>query len=306
MKQTLVGHTGFVGGNLAVKHPFDGLYNSKNIQDAFGADNGLVVYSGMPAEKFWANANPQADLAVAENALSNIRNMKPEKLVLISTVDVYPSPSKVYEDTPITGQSAGYGANRLALETWVRQEYPDALIVRLPGLFGKGLKKNFIYDMLTITPSALTEDKYRQLVPQHPLVEKSYQPDGSGFYRLQPLEAGPKQELKDFFAAHDFNALSFTDSRSVFQFYDLSTLWEDINRCLKAGLHLVNFGTQPIEAGTLYNILFGQEFENHTQKGPVHYDMRTHYGRDLGGADDYIADNASVVAAIAKFVATGL
>ena len=305
MKTSLVGYTGFVGGNLASQRTFDNLYNSANIGSAFGADNGLVVYSGMPAEKFLANADPAADLAVAQNAMENIRQMKPEQLVLISTVDVYPRPLRVYEDTPMAGDEAGpaYGRNRLALEGWVRQEYPDALIVRLPGLFGQGLKKNFIYDMLTITPSALTEAKYHELAEKQPLVRDSYAPDNAGFWRLQPLDADKKARLRDWFEQNDFNALCFTDSRSVFQFYDLGMLWADIERCQKLGLRLVNLATQPVEAGALYHLLFGREFENHTAKGPVHYDMRTRYGREFGADDDYIADRNGVVAGIARFVA---
>lgn len=32
-RAALVGHTGFVGGNLAAQHPFDASYNSKNIEE---------------------------------------------------------------------------------------------------------------------------------------------------------------------------------------------------------------------------------------------------------------------------------
>lgn len=292
-----------MGGNLGATHRFDNCYNSANIQTAFGADNGLVVYSGMPAEKFLANSDPGADLARAQNALENIRKMRPERLVLISTVDVCPRPIKVYEDTPAGGEDApAYGKNRFALENWVRAEYPEALIVRLPGLFGQGIKKNFIYDMLTLTPSVLTGERFAALSAGQPLVKESYAADGAGFYRLQPLDAAKKAELRQWFEQNDFNSLRFTDSRSVYQFYDLAMLWEDIQRCLKMNLQLVNLATQPVEAGALYHLLFGKEFVNYTPKGPVHYDMRTRYGRDFGADDDYIADRNGVVAGIARFV----
>lgn len=304
MKYSLVGYTGFVGGNLAAQHHFDHLYNSKNIGESAGADNGLVVYSGMPAEKFLANADPEADFARARQAMDNIRRMNPEKLVLISTVDVYPRPQCVYEDTPMPEEDApAYGKNRLALEHWVREEYPDALVVRLPGLFGQGLKKNFIYDMLTLTPAALKAEKYHELAGREPLVAESYTPGDNDFYRLAPLDATKTMKLRTFFETNDFNSLCFTDSRSVFQFYNLANLWEDIGRCLKAGLRLVNLATQPVEAGALYQFLFGTEFENYLPGGPVVYDMRTRYGRDLGGLDDYVADRAEVLAGIAKFAA---
>ncbi|MDL2293545.1 sugar nucleotide-binding protein [Ruminococcaceae bacterium OttesenSCG-928-D13] len=305
MKYSLVGCTGFVGGNLAHNHAFNNLYNSKNIGEAFGADNGFVVYAGMPAEKFLAAADPAADLRRAEQAFENITRMKPEKLVLISTVDVYPKPYKVYEDAAPSAEAdespaLAYGKNRLALEGWVREAYPDALILRLPGLFGRGLKKNFIYDMLTLTPAMLVAEKYAELAEKEPLVRDSYRQDAQGFYRLQPLPAEKAATLRGFFEQNDFNSLSFTDSRSVFQFYDLANLWADIGRCQKHHLTLVNLATQPTEAGALYHFLFGAEFENHTAKGPVRYDMRTRHGRELGGLDDYIADRAEVVAGIAK------
>lgn len=304
METTLVGYTGFVGGNLAKAHRFNNMYNSKNISESFGKQNGLVVYSGMPSEKFLANADPAADLARAENAMDNIRRMKPEELVLISTVDVYPKPFGVYEDTPAGGEGvSAYGHNRLMLEQWVRQEYPEALILRLPGLYGTGLKKNFIYDMLTLIPPALTEEKYAQLKTE-PLVEKCYIKGDKGFYRLGETSQKEWNGLKNFFENGSFNSLCFTDSRAVFQFYNLPQLWADILRCRKAGLHLVNLATAPIEAGMLYHQLFGEEFENILDRPLPVYDMRTHYGREFGGLDDYISDRAEVISGIAKFAST--
>ena len=247
MKTTLVGCTGFVGGNLAAAHSFDAAYHSTDIEQSFGANNGLVVYSGMPAEKFTAAASPDADLALAKQALANMKRMNPERLVLISTVDVYPRPRGVAEDTRPDADTPGfaaYGKNRLALENWVREAWPDALIVRLPGLFGKGLKKNFIHDMLTLTPGALNEARYRELAETEPLVQSAYAPGAGGYYRLQPLKAAQAARLRAFFEGSAFNALSFTDSRSVFQFYNLADLWKDIKRALDKGLRLLNLATE--------------------------------------------------------------
>lgn len=303
MKHTLVGYTGFVGSNLAASHKFDNLYNSANIQKSFGRHNGLVVYAGMPSEKFLANSNPQADYAIAQQAMQNIDSMKPDKLVLISTVDVYPDPQGVFEDTRIQNREApAYGKNRLALENWVRREYPRALIVRLPGLYGKGLKKNFIYDMFTITPSALTPVKYEELAGKESLIARSYQEDGKGFYRLRPgLTLLQGLALKEYFAGNDFNALSFTDSRSVFQFYNLARLWHDIVVCLNEGMTLVNLATEPVQAAQLYQKLFHKKFENIRPGSPAQYDMRTRFGRTLGDLDNYLEDADRVIESIAEF-----
>jgi nucleoside-diphosphate-sugar epimerase len=70
------------------------------------------------------------------------------RVVLISTVDVYPSPVEVDEDAAIDPAAAEpYGRHRLELEQFVRERF-ECTVVRLPGLFGHGLKKNVIFDFL--------------------------------------------------------------------------------------------------------------------------------------------------------------
>ncbi|MDO4567228.1 MAG: NAD(P)-dependent oxidoreductase, partial [Oscillospiraceae bacterium] len=101
MTSSLVGYTGFVGGNLAAAHRFDKLYNSKNISEAFGERHELVVYCGVRAEKYLANTDPAADRALIDEAIENMERMKPEALVLISTSDVYKKLEGVDESTPI-------------------------------------------------------------------------------------------------------------------------------------------------------------------------------------------------------------
>lgn len=302
MKYSLVGYTGFVGGNLAASHLFDNLYNSSNIRESFGADNGLVVYSGMASEKFLANADPGADYKKAEEAMENIRRMRPQRLVLVSTVDVYPVPAGVDElSLPETEDAPAYGKNRYRLEEWVRQEYPDALILHLPGLFGRGLKKNFIFDLFTLVPSMLTEEKYRELAAEHALVQSSYQPARPGFYSLGNISRQEREQLKQFFAANEFNSLKFTDSRSRFQFYDLGRLWQDTGRALAQGLPLLNLATEPVKAAEVYHFLTGKTFVNELAKPPADYDMRTIHSALFGGQDGYIENKQQVLERIRHF-----
>ena len=133
MKETLVGYTGFVGSNLAAAHTFTEQYNSKNITQAYDTRPDLLVYAGVRAEKFLANRAPEQDLETVRGAFENIQNIRPKRLVLISTIDVYGRPVGVDEDTSIETEGLqAYGANRYQLEQWVREEYPQALILRLP------------------------------------------------------------------------------------------------------------------------------------------------------------------------------
>ncbi len=144
----LIGYTGFVGSNLAVQYKFNELYNSKNIQEIRGKNYDLVVSAGARAEKWRINQEPKKDLDEINGLIDNLRNVKAKKFVLISTVDVYSNPSGVDEDTLIdTAKLQAYGYNRYRLEQFCSTHF-DCLIVRLPGLFGQGLKKNIIYDFL--------------------------------------------------------------------------------------------------------------------------------------------------------------
>jgi nucleoside-diphosphate-sugar epimerase len=148
MKSALIGHTGFVGGNLLRQHAFDDLYNSKNIESISGRSYDLIVSAGAPAEKWKANQNPEADRAAIQRLMSALENVRARQFMLISTVDVYPTPFNVDEDTPVDWtQASAYGRHRKQLEEFIAAKFPS-LIVRLPGLFGVGLKKNIIFDFL--------------------------------------------------------------------------------------------------------------------------------------------------------------
>jgi nucleoside-diphosphate-sugar epimerase len=150
MKRTaLIGYTGFVGGNIASAVGFDDYYNSKNIETIKGKKYDLIVSAGVRAEKWWANQNPDEDWKGIKTLIDNLKDVKSNHFLLISTVDVYPEPLNVYEDTIIDKKKLQpYGFNRLKLEYFVKNTFPNYHIVRLPGLFGKGLKKNFIYDII--------------------------------------------------------------------------------------------------------------------------------------------------------------
>lgn len=148
MKSALIGFTGFVGGNIDRQFDFSDRYNSKNIAEIDGKEYDLVVSAANRAEMWRINQEPKVDKAEIDEFISHIRNAKIGKLVLISTVGVYKNPNGANEDTLVdTDGLSSYGANRYYLEQFCRDNF-DTTIVRLPGLFGTGLKKNVIYDLL--------------------------------------------------------------------------------------------------------------------------------------------------------------
>jgi hypothetical protein len=149
MATALIGYTGFVGGNIDAQADFSDKYNTSNIDDIDGKDYDLVVSAATYAEMWKINQDPEGDRAQIEGLINHLRNVKAKKFVLISTVGVYKSPNGADEDTPLdTDGLPAYGTNRIPLEDFVRDNFKESLIVRLPGLFGQGLKKNVIFDLM--------------------------------------------------------------------------------------------------------------------------------------------------------------
>lgn len=303
MKTQLVGYTGFVGSNLNEQYKFDGLYNSQNIQEAYGKNPELLVYSGVPAQKFLANKDPEKDFEVIKGAIENIKKINPQKVVLISTIDVYKDTTNVDEDTEIIPEDLqAYGKNRFYLEQWVRENYEDYLIVHLPGLYGKNIKKNFIYDLINVIPSMLKEEKYQELVNKDNYIEKCYEKQENGFYKCIELSNEDKKKLKEYFNNIGFSALNFTDSRGMYQFYNLSYLWEHIQCALKNNIKTLNLATEPITINELYKYIKGKEFTNEISNNIPNYNFKTKYDYIYNGKNGYIFDKDFVLEDIKKFV----
>ena len=85
--RSLVGYTGFVGSNLNLNGEFEGLYNSKNIGEAFGTCPDILVYSGVPRQKFIANKYPERDFEIVKNAFENIKKINKVRAGNIKTSD---------------------------------------------------------------------------------------------------------------------------------------------------------------------------------------------------------------------------
>ena len=299
----LVGSTGFVGGNLLAKHDFAAACHSSDIAAQYGTKPDLCVYAGVPAAMFLANADPEADLAVMRAARENLRSIAPKQLVLISSIAVLADSHGQYEDSPAqTAESLpAYGRNRLQLEQWVREDFPDALIVRLPALYGIGLRKNFLYDLHTITPAMLKPEKYDELTTKSYLVRTAYTLADNGFYKLNG-SADPGA-LKAFFAANDFNALAFTDSRSRYQFYNLGRLWADIEKVRAARLTMLHLCTPPVTAAEVYTAVTGRtDWHNELPKLPFDYDLRSRHAALLGGSGDYLCTKQEEIDDITRFM----
>jgi nucleoside-diphosphate-sugar epimerase len=249
MSNGLIGYTGFVGSNLLRQTEFHNLYNSRNITEIEGQKFDYLVCAGAPAVKWLANKEPEKDRENLLNLMTCLETVKAEKLVLISTVDVYPIPLGVDEDTPIDlAQCQPYGKHRLELENFIAEHF-NSLIVRLLGLFGEGIKKNIIYDFL-----------------------------------------------------HN-NIGGWIHKDSVFQFYNLANLWQNIQIALRQNISVVNFAVEPVSVEEVAREAFGFAFTNTPEQTPVKYDMRTKYYSSFQGLDlGYLYTREQTLLEIKHFV----
>lgn len=303
MIRSLVGYTGFVGSNIASKFKFDKLYNSKNIEEAFGTSPDLLIYSGIRAEKFLANSEPEKDLEIVKNAFQNIKKINPKHVVLISTIDVYKNPVDVDEDTVIDIDNLHpYGFNRYQLEKMLANEFENHTIIRLPGLFGENIKKNFIYDLINIIPSMLNEEKFMQLCSKDNFIKDYYLNQENGFYKCRQVTEFEKNELKKYFNKIGFSALNFTDSRGVFQFYNLDYLAEHITIAIKNNIKLLNLAVEPVSVNEIYKEIKGTDFVNEVAKVIPQYDYKTKYAESFGGNNGYILNKEHILDDIKKFI----
>lgn len=303
MNKSLVGYSGFVGSNLSRQTSFNGYYNSANVEEAYGSKPDLLVYAGVRSEKYLANHDPEKDLTAIRQALNNIEKIEPAQVVLISTVDVYKEPREVTEETiPEKDGLHPYGLHRLLLEEWVESCCKKHLVVRLPALFGCNLKKNFIYDLIHKLPAVLNEAKYSELSSRSPMLAEFYRLREDGFYACRSLDKSEKEDLLEEFEKLGFSAEHFTDSRSVYQFFNLDYLWSHIDKGLNAGLSRLNLATEPVGAAEIYRHINGKPFINEIAASPAYYDFRTGHGALFGRAGGYLFSREQVLADIKRFV----
>ena len=144
----LIGWSGLIGGTLLRQRAFDARFRSSDIGEIAGRVFDMVYCAGAPAEKWRANREPDADLAAIARLTGAMEQCRAGRVVLVSTIDVYPVPDGVDESTAIDdGRAEPYGRHRHALERFMVDRWPTT-VVRLPAVFGSGLKKNAVYDLL--------------------------------------------------------------------------------------------------------------------------------------------------------------
>jgi len=147
----LFGHTGFVGSFIKENlNPRSTVYfNSNNVRSAKCRGYRNVYCACIPGSKWKANTNPEDDMRNIQGVLDVLKTIKCETMVLISTIDVHDHTYPMQDEGCQFPSNEAYGKNRLFVENYLRDIFGDRLTVfRLPALFGVGIKKNVLFDLL--------------------------------------------------------------------------------------------------------------------------------------------------------------
>lgn len=146
-RTALIGHTGFIGSNIASQHAFDDVYNTANIAEIVGRDYDLVVSAAGRADAHRINQVPDEDRAELAHYAELLSGASITKLVHMSTVCVFSASDRCDERTVSEIEAlTPYGRNRRWLEETLAERF-DSVSFRLPQLFGTGIKKGLVFDL---------------------------------------------------------------------------------------------------------------------------------------------------------------
>jgi dTDP-4-dehydrorhamnose reductase len=116
-----------------------------------------------------------------------------------------------------------------------------------------------------------------------------------------PGLVGPGLRKNVIFDFLNDNNLHAIESRGVFQFYPMVSLWYDIQTALNAGLKLVHLTAAPISVADVAKNGFGKIFEQVLVNSPVTYDMRTRHAQVFGVTGHYQYSSRETIQAIRAY-----
>jgi hypothetical protein len=123
---------GFVGKLIANQLRVNDIYNRANLDSLLNSNHNTVILAAPTGNRIVVNRDPYRDLDDCAGIVNTLKNAQFDRIVYISTVDVF--------------LASSYGRNRLWLEQQI-QQFPNHIILRLPALCDPSIKKNVLFDL---------------------------------------------------------------------------------------------------------------------------------------------------------------
>jgi len=126
---------GLISGCIQDSIKVDKVFTSQNIHTLSENEYDIVYCAAPTSNRIWASNNPNLDKKSVHNIINECTLANIKRFVLVSTGDTQIKPWTTY------------GQNRLELENFVKQNYINYSIIRLPCLIHKGITKNLLWDI---------------------------------------------------------------------------------------------------------------------------------------------------------------
>ena len=306
----LVGCRGFIGSILARQREFGAQFDSSTFRNAAPDTYGTIVCAAAPGSMFEANRFPDRDMGRIESLIAQLTRVRAERFVLISSIAVLADFGAGADEETVDFQTAtAYGRNRRTLEVFCSSHFDNCLILRLPALFGPGLRKNFLFDILNPMPSYVDRPRMTAMSQQLP------PPLGAGLARLYTwndelglfvidrtaLDAsGRRADYDSAVLDQGLSALQFTNRQSRFQFYELGRLADDIDLLSRHSVEVAHLATEPLDAALVFEAVTGSPMPETTAKLHLE-DMRTRYAALWRSKPPYISSAGATLGRLRLF-----
>lgn len=309
MADVLIGSSGVVEQNLKASWQFDAHYNWANMRAARGQSFDLAVITAAPGSMSAANCDPSYDEQLIQECINHLKCIRAQRVVLISTTAVLDAQSATYtESTTQFETDAAFGRHRRWLEEACRCMFPASLILRLPELFGPGLKSNFVFDALNPIPNVLTDDIFYKACFAASDVELVLL--GLVFRRNEETELFECQReiavgevgenIANLLGRIGELAPSHTNPRTLLQFYPVQRLWNDIQLAIKADINIVHCVVEPASASKIHQTLVGRQHPGSV--APLRKEnTRSQYAEVFGGKNGYFLSKEEVLLGLKKY-----
>lgn len=305
----IFGHTGFVGGNLTRQHDFGARFNSRTASEAVGHRFETVACAAAPGSMLDANRDPEGDSERIDALIAVLDRIEARQFALLSTIAVLDGFGAGQDETTEAFEATlAYGRNRRRLEAFCAGRFEQCLILRLPALFGAGLKKNFLFDLCNPAPAMLTASAWDNLgatlaPSEMALAQAVYSIEDGGIRRLDRARLAAMPEAALFEAAlmrTGLGAVRFTNPESRFQFYGMDRLWSDVERGFAAGVPVLHLAPEPVAADAVHRLVAGRAMPDAGAR--VHReDMRTRHSELWGAETPYSRSADEVLADLRGF-----
>ena len=305
----LIGYNGFVGSNILKHMDFDLLYNSRNILEIHDQEFKLLICAGAPGSMTEANRNKDSDKENIHLLIDSICRSKPDRLILISTIGIFKDFSACNdENSDAYEMELAYGVNRRHLEQSIKSIFPKTQIIRLPALFGDGLNKNFIFDLLNQAPSFFTVKKFMELKSNIDQKDKGVlqfyaHNANSGLYILDRDRfncSAAKINVIRILNDIKYSSLFFHSHLSTYQFYNLDNLWADICIVMENEINIMHLTSEPISTNEIYRKIFSKDMPS--SQATIHDEnMITNYSHIWKSNKPYIQNKHEILHQLHNF-----